>query len=98
MAKKASTALLGNKHDFLRRLYESDKYKQTMSRARTDGERKAIAGLVTEFVGGFAEILAPIIDRAQHDSVFAGQLGRAVVERQGVVTGGQPASSGSAIG
>jgi hypothetical protein len=83
------------KQDFLKRLYESDRYKQALAAARTPEERARLAGLVTEFVGSFADVLAPLIDRAQRDPAFAQQLGRAVMERQRVVTSSGPARSGS---
>ena len=94
MAKKVMSAPR-NKKEFLKKLYESDKYKNALSRARTDEERRALAGLASEFVAGFADILGPIIERASRDPVFAEQLGRAVVERQGVVTDSAPVTSGS---
>lgn len=84
-----------NRKDFLKRLYESDKYKQALSRARNDEERRAVVGLLTEFVGNFADVLGPIIDRAQKDPAFAYKLGQAVVERQQVVTDNEPAVTGS---
>ncbi len=93
MAK--ANAVPRNRKDFLKQLYENDKYKQALTRARTPEERRMVASLVTEFVGGWAEILAPIIDQAQKDPAFAERLGRAVNEQRGVVTGSEPASSGS---
>ena len=93
MAKAATVPR--NRKDFLKRLYENEKYKQALARARTPEERRLVAAMVTEFVGGWADILAPIIDQAQKDPAFAERLGRAVNEKRGVVTGSEPAASGS---
>jgi len=93
MAK--ATSIPRSRKDFLRQLYENDKYKEALAKARTPEERRMIAATVTEFVGSWADILAPIIDQAQKDPAFRERLGRAVNERRGVVTGSEPASSGS---
>lgn len=93
MAK--ATSLPRSRKDFLRRLYENEKYKQALAQARTPAERRLVAALVTDFVGGWADILAPIIDQAQRDPAFAERLGRAVNGQRGVVTGSEPAPSGS---
>lgn len=81
--------------DFLRRLHESQEYRNALAQARTEGERKAVAAFVGEFVGGFADVLGPLIERASRDPVFAAQLGQAVAERRSVVTAAAPEVSGS---
>lgn len=80
--------------EFLQRLRNSEKYARALRSARTDAERAAIAATVEEFVGGFAEILGPLIVRAKNDPEFAQQLNQALFERQHVVTD-VPATSGS---
>lgn len=86
---------LKSRQDFLRRLYESPGYRHALAQARSDEERKAVAAFVTEFVGSFADVLGPLIDRASRDPAFAAQLGQAVAERRPVVTGTVTAASGS---
>jgi hypothetical protein len=83
-----------DKADFTKRLHESPKYKRALELARNDDERRRIATLTNRFVESFAEILAPVIDRAKNDPEFAQQLGQALKERQSVVTS-EPATSGS---
>lgn len=85
-----------NRAEFLKRLHESDKFKDAMGRARTDEERQKVQAAVDAFVGSFADVLGPLIERAQSDPEFAQQLGRVLAERQQVVTTSDPPKSGSA--
>lgn len=72
--------------EFLRSLRESAGYKHALSRATSDAERRAIDGFVSQFVCGFADVLAPLISRAESDPGFAAQLGQALITHQQVVT------------
>lgn len=84
-----------NRSDFIKRLHEADRFKQAMAAARSDAERAAIKKLVEEFVGGFADVLGPMIDRAEKDPAFAQQLGRVLAEGKGVLSTSESATSGS---
>lgn len=84
-----------NRSDFIKRLHESPRFKAALEMARTDEERKTIQAAAEQFVDSFASVLAPLIDRAENDPEFAEQLGRRLVDPQGVVTASDPALSGS---
>ncbi len=84
-----------NRADFLRRLHESPEYRAALSHAGSEAERKAIVAFVNEFVGSFADVLGPLIERASLDPVFASKLGQAVAERRPVVTSTASSTSGS---
>jgi hypothetical protein len=74
------------REDFIKRLREDPSYREALGRARNAEERKAISRLVEEFVGNFAEVLAPAIAQAESDPDFAAKLGRALVEKQDVLS------------
>lgn len=78
--------------DFLKRLHEDEAYKGALAGARSDAERARVAQVVEGFVGSFADILGPLIVRAQQDPEFAKQLAKALSEGQRVVTGEQSTS------
>lgn len=84
-----------NRNDFMKRLHEAERFKQALATARTDAEREAIKTFVEEFVGRFANVLAPMIDRAEKDPDFARQLGKALVEGKGVLSTSELVTSGS---
>lgn len=81
--------------DFIDRLHQSEKFKHALAQARDENERKAIQAATEQFVATFADILGPMIERAEQDPDFARQLGQALVEGQNVVTTSDPAKSGS---
>lgn len=83
------------REDFIQRLHENAKFKHALEQARTEEERKAIAAATEKFVATFADILGPLIERAEQDPLFAEQLGRALSENQHVVTSSDPPKSGS---
>lgn len=82
------------KSDFIKRLRQSPTFKAALAAAKTPEEKATVAAAAEEFVSSFAEILAPLIERAQNDPEFAAQLGRQLAEQHGVVTS-EPAKSGS---
>lgn len=84
-----------NRDDFMKRLHDADRFKQALATARTDAEREAIKSLVEEFVGGFADVLGPLIVRAEKDPAFARQLGMALIEGKDVLSNETPNTSGS---
>jgi hypothetical protein len=84
-----------NRDEFLKRLHESDKFKEAMAKARTDEERTKVQAAVDAFVVSFADVLGPLIERARSDTEFVRQLGQAVVERQQVLITSDPLKSGS---
>lgn len=86
---------LTNRQSFLRKLHESPEYRHALAQATSEEERRAIASFIGEFVGGFADVLGPLIERASRDPAFAAQLGQAVAERRPVVTGTGSAMTGS---
>lgn len=83
------------KADVLKRLHESDRLKQALAAARTPEEKKMLQEAVERFVGSFADVLLPMIDKAKQDPGFVQQLGQVLVERQDVVTTSDPTTSGS---
>jgi len=83
-----------NKEEFLKQLYANDKYKLALASAKNEAERKKIAKFGNEFVGSFAEILAPVFERAKNDPMFANQLNQAIIEHRHVITS-EPTRSGS---
>lgn len=84
-----------DRDSFLKRLHENEKYKAALAMARTDAEKQAIRTLAESFVSSFADVLGPLIDKSQHDPLFAERLGQALVERKNVVTSTEPEHSGS---
>ena len=83
------------REDFIKKLREDGLYKQALAKAKDDKERAAIARIVENMVGTFADVLAPAIARAEKDPVFVEQLKRALVEGEQVVTAVEPEVSGS---
>ena len=83
------------KEDFIKRLREDGLYKDALSKAKNDKERAEVSRLVEGMVGQFAELLGPIIARAESDPVFVEELKRALVEGEQVVNDSEPATSGS---
>lgn len=81
--------------DFIQRLHQSEKFKHALAQAKDDKERAAIRAATEQFVSAFADVLGPLIERAEQDPEFARQLGQALVERQSVVTTSDPVKSGS---
>jgi len=84
-----------NRKEFIERLHADPKYQEALAAARTDAERQQVAGMVEAFVGSFADILGPLIERAESDPIFAEQLGRSLIEQRDVVSTSDPATSGS---
>jgi len=84
-----------NRQDFIKHLRQSDKFKAALSAARTPEERAQVKALTEEFVGGFADVLGPIIERAQNDPEFAQQLGRSLAGQQIVLSTSDSVISGS---
>jgi len=84
-----------NKEDFIKRLQQSDRFKSALAAARSPAEKAQVKALVEEFVSGFAEVLGPLIERAETDSEFAQQLGRSLVEQKVVLSTSDPVTSGS---
>lgn len=89
---------LRDKKEFLRRLYESPAYRRALDAAPDDVSRRRVAAFATEFVSSFADVIAPMVARAQSDSAFVHELNMALVERRDIVTTttGRAAASGSA--
>jgi hypothetical protein len=83
------------REDFIKRLREDPKYREALGRARTAEERKAISRIVEGFVGSFANVLGPAIEQAEQDPAFATKLGRALIEKQDVLSKSQQHTSGS---
>jgi len=81
--------------DFIDGLHENEQFKRAMSMARTPAEKKMVADMVEGFVAGFADVLGPLIARAENDPVFAEQLGRSIIANKDVVSSNEPATSGS---
>jgi hypothetical protein len=84
-----------NRLDFIKHLHESATFKAALRAAPTDAERAQIKATAEQFVDSFAAVLAPLIERAERDPVFAEQLGRRLVGEVEVVTASDPATSGS---
>jgi hypothetical protein len=74
------------REDFIKRLREHPQYREALGRARNAAERKAIASIVEGFFLPAADILGPAIEQAQKDPAFAAKLGRALLEKQSVLT------------
>lgn len=83
------------KEDFIDRLHNADKFKAALAAARSEAERRMVKALVEEFVTSFAEVLAPLIDKAQTDPKFAQQLGRSISENSDVLSTSNSVISGS---
>ena len=81
--------------EFLKRLRESPGYREVMGRARNAEERKKLAAAAEQFIAPFADLLGPLIARAEADPEFAKQLGRDLVEGKGVLSTSEPEVSGS---
>ena len=86
---------MNSREEFLKRLHDSESFKSALSRARSDAERKTVQSVVEAFVGGFADVLAPLIVQVQQDSSLAQKLNQAVNEDQRVITASEPASTSS---
>lgn len=84
-----------SRKDFIDRLRKDEKFTSALARARTPEERTKVQTIVEEFVGSFADVLAPLIEQSMKDPEFAAQLGRALNEKQNVLSHEEPATSGS---
>jgi len=76
-----------NKEEFLKQFQQNENYKRALKEARDDAERKKLIAFGNDFVGSFAEILIPLLERAKNDGKFAEQLAKAINEKQTVLTG-----------
>ncbi len=84
------------KEDFIQKLREDQKFQAALEVARSDEERAIMRATVENFVMQFAEVLAPIIDRAHSDPEFAKQIEHALIEnREVVISTNDPFISGS---
>lgn len=80
------------KEDFINRLREDGLYKDALSKAKDDKERDEVARVVEGMVSKFAELLCPIISRAETDPIFVEQLKKAIVDGEQVVNSNDPMS------
>lgn len=83
------------KEDFIKRLRNDPLYKSALKRAGNAEERKRIIAMTEAFVGRFADVLAPMIQRAQSDPKYASELREALRGSQQVVTDVVEHKSGS---
>lgn len=83
------------KEDFIKRLRSDPLYQSALKAAKTDEERRRIIATTEAFVGQFAGVLAPLIQRAEVDPAFRVQLQRSLVMGKEVVSQVEPVPSGS---
>jgi hypothetical protein len=83
------------KEDFLKTLRNDPLYQSALKSAKTDEERKRVIAITEDFVGQFADVLGPLINRAENDPVFREQMKRSLVEDEGVITDVESVASGS---
>lgn len=83
------------KEDILKALRADPLYQSALKSAKTDEERRRVIAVTEGFVGQFADVLAPLIQRAEADPAFRTQLQRSLVTGEEVVSDVEPIASGS---
>lgn len=81
---------MSDEHDMLKLLRADPTFRRALSLAKTDEERRAIIALTENLVGGFQEVLSPLIKRSRRDPLFAERLGRALLTGEDVLTDSEP--------
>lgn len=56
--------------DMLKRLHTDDLFKSSLDKAKDEGERQAITGLVEGFVSAFADVMEGILAQASDDELL----------------------------
>lgn len=84
-----------NKEDILKALRADPLYQSALKAAKTDEERRRVIATTEGFVGQFADVLVPLIQRAEADPAFRTQLQRSLVTGEEVVSDVEPIASGS---
>lgn len=83
------------REDFLKRLRSSPLYQSALKTAKTPEERKRVIALTEQFVSQFADVLGPMIAKAEDDPAYREQLRRSVAAGEDVVTSEDKIPSGS---
>ena len=83
------------KEDIIKRLRSDPLYQSALKSAKTDDERRRVIALTEGFVGQFAEVLGPFIQRVEDDPVFAERLKRSLATGEEIVSDVEPNVSGS---
>lgn len=81
--------------EFLKRLRQDPQYRRALEMAKDEAERRRIISITEEFVGGFADVLSPLIEKAKQDPTFAERLGQSLAEGRDLISESEPAPSGS---
>ena len=84
------------REEFLRQLYESERYRHALASARSEEERRMIATFVTDLVGNMADIVCPIAASAMADGSVIEALEASASQSQSVVNVAGRSTSGSA--
>lgn len=84
-----------SKEDFLKRLRSDPLFQSALKAAKTPEERRRVIAITEAFVGQFAEVLAPMIQKAESDPSYRDLLRRSLVAGEEVVTDQETAASGS---
>lgn len=85
---------MNDREELIKKLHASKRFQAALENARTPEERASLQRAGEMFVSSFAGLLESALEKAKSDPTFREQLGRAVVQRQGVVTS-EPVTSGS---
>ena len=84
-----------SREDFLKKLRSDPLYQNALKAAKTPEEKKRIIATTEAFVSQFADVLAPLIQRAETDPLFREQMQRSIAEGDAVVTDVELETSGS---